>query len=271
MSSSLLLLGDCRSMVWPTVDAMITDPPYRSDVHKKAISQSPSGGVRSRDLGFECLTDSLREFVGICAGGVRRWSVIYSDVESVSEWRGALHQGEARYIRSVPWVRWSMPQLSADRPPSGCEMIVLAWGTDRGKKSWNGPGNLTHFDHKCLRGSEKHKAEKPLDQVLDLVEYFSNPGETVFDPFAGSGTIGLACKILGRDFVGSEIDPEWHDRAKARIEQSNHMSARDSERYERWIASKKLRYEANIRIRDNTSKIRQRVDRAKELKNDERT
>jgi site-specific DNA-methyltransferase (adenine-specific) len=53
-----------------------------------------------------------------------------------------------------------------------------------------------------LRGEDKHKAEKPLDQALDLVEWFSDEGETVFDPFAGSGTIGLACRILGRSYLG---------------------------------------------------------------------
>jgi site-specific DNA-methyltransferase (adenine-specific) len=212
---------------------MITDPPYRAHVHKNATSQSAVRGTRKRDLGFGSLTRRARVAVASWAAALPRWSVVYSDIES-SHWLALAAQARgAEYIRTIPWVRWSMPQLSGDRPPQGFEHILCFH--PKGKKRWNGPGNLTHLAHLALRGEGKHKCEKPLDQALDLVSFFSDPGEHVFDPFAGAGTIGLACRILGRRYTGFELDAEWASRATQRL--LGNLSARDEERIERWVRS----------------------------------
>jgi site-specific DNA-methyltransferase (adenine-specific) len=163
---------------------------------------------------------------------VQRWGAIYSDVESLAWWRIACESAGAEYIRTIPWVRWSMPQTTGDRPPTGWEPVSIFYGTRSGRKHWNGGGNLTHYAHKALRGDDKHPTEKPLDQALDLVQQFSDPGETVLDLFAGSGTTGLACRILGRGFIGTELDPTHAQTAAIRLVQS--LSARDAERLARW-------------------------------------
>jgi site-specific DNA-methyltransferase (adenine-specific) len=45
----------------------------------------------------------------------------------------------------------------------------------------------------------------------------TQPGETIFDPFMGSGTTGVACMQLGRNFIGCEIDPGYFAIAQKRI------------------------------------------------------
>jgi site-specific DNA-methyltransferase (adenine-specific) len=213
-------------------DVMITDPPYSDHVHKNATSQSKGRGTRKRELGFESLSRKARKAIGNWASLVKRWSVVYSDVEH-SNWLSLAVQARgAEYIRTMPWVRWSMPQLSGDRPPQGFEHVLCFH--PKGKKRWNGPGSLTHLSHLALRGEEKHKCEKPLDQALDLVSFFSDVGETIFDPFAGNGTIGLACRLLGRGYTGIELDPEWAEKAQLRL--TNHISDRDTERIARWLS-----------------------------------
>lgn len=214
---------DCMSLTpsWVSqFDVMITDPPYSRHVHGNAISQSQGGGVREREFGFGHLTPKLRRQVAMCAANVKRWSVIYSDVESATWLRISCEAQKARYIRTMPWLRWSMPQMTGTMPPQGFEQLLLF----SNKTGWNGPGNATdlrhelpdHFDHTCLRGENKHRAEKPLDQALDLVSWFSNPGDTILDLFAGSGVFGLACALLDRDYVGLEMDPQWAIRGNAR-------------------------------------------------------
>lgn len=252
----MILNEDCRGADPKGFQVMICDPPYSEHVHKNATSQSRGGGARHRDLGFDCLSDDLRTAIAHMASGVQRWSLIYSDVEGLSTWREAGQRANARYIRTLAWVRWSMPSL-CKWPPQGFETIALFWGSQKGRKSWNGPGNLTHLNHKCLRGEGKHKAEKPLDQMLDLVTWFTNPGDRVLDPCAGSGTVGLACKLLGRDYVGYEIDPEWALRATIRIK-GPLLSARDQDRYERWLVSQKLAQSEFERMEANTSKVRRK-------------
>ena len=235
-----LRLGDCTKVTLDVVpDVMIVDPPYSKHVHQSAVSQHKDGGVRERDLGFDHLSDELRAFIAVWAAKVKCWSVIYSDIEGLHDWRLYCQEAGATYIRPVPWVRWSMPQLSGDRPPSGCEFVTCFWGSQKGRKAWNGPGNLTHLSHTCLRGEDKHKCEKPLDQALDLVEWFSNPGDLVFDPCAGRATVGLACRILGRRYLGFEMNPVEHEKGSARLTNPD-LSERDEDRYQRWLESRKL-------------------------------
>lgn len=196
-------------------DVMATDPPYREHVHTAATSQSAGRGTRKRDLGFASLSRRARMATADWAAAVKRWSVVYSDVEDSTLLRWAVQARRVEYVRTMPWVRWSMPQLSGDRPPQGFEHVMLFH--PKGKKRWNGPGNLTAFTHLAMRGENKHKCQKPLDQALDIVSFFSDIGESIFDPFAGSGTLGVACRLLGRNYVGFELDPVWAERAQKRL------------------------------------------------------
>ena len=63
-----------------------------------------------------------------------------------------------------------------------------------------------------------HPTVKPTELMKYLVRLVTQKGGTVLDPFMGSGSTGKACKLLGYDFIGIEIDPEYIEIAKARIE-----------------------------------------------------
>ena len=102
---------------------------------------------------------------------------------------------------------------------------------------------MTHFEHACLRGREKHKAEKPLDQSLDLVSMFTEPGEIVFDPCAGRAGLGLACRILGRQYVGCELDGDHWEIGAERLERPVGWYGSDAERLTRWRAVVAMRIE----------------------------
>ena len=62
-----------------------------------------------------------------------------------------------------------------------------------------------------------HPTQKPLDLMQWLVSTYTNPGDKVLDPFAGSGTTGAACVALHREFVGIELDPAYFQIAEKRI------------------------------------------------------
>jgi hypothetical protein len=63
-----------------------------------------------------------------------------------------------------------------------------------------------------------HPSIRPLDQMQHLVDCFSNRGMTVLDPTMGSGSTGVACLNMGREFIGIEIEPKYFDVACRRIE-----------------------------------------------------
>jgi len=251
MPDQILLHADARTVVSPAdcqeFHALLTDPPYSPETHAKPVSCSRIRGATERDFGFAPLDTDLLEYLAACAAQVAGWAVMYSDLESAADLARACEGAGAERVRMIPWVRWSMPQLSADRPPQGAEMLVLLHGQDVGSrggrkprpKSWYGPGWLTHLAHGCMRGHDKHPTEKPLDQSLDLVHWFTTPGETVFDPCAGRGGLGVACALLGRGYVGCEIQAEHAviGQERIRLARSKVLSTRDDDRVERWSAS----------------------------------
>ena len=68
-------------------------------------------------------------------------------------------------------------------------------------------------------GNRLHPTQKPLSVLLPLIETFSRPDSTVLDPFAGSGSSLLAAKMLGRSYIGIELDAKYHGIAKRRLEE----------------------------------------------------
>ena len=64
-----------------------------------------------------------------------------------------------------------------------------------------------------------HTTQKNLEMVKELVKIHTNEGDIVFDPFVGSGTTGVACRLLGRNFIGCEIEEKYANIAKQRIKE----------------------------------------------------
>lgn len=248
---------------------VITDPPYSEHVHSSAISQSFINGTRKREFGFVSITSDIISATCEFVGANANWCAIYSDIEGVGLWHENLKQN-AQYIRSIPWIRWSMPCVTGNKPCQGSELIVFGHGRHNIAKKgetncWKGPGNLTHFNNLSLRGSNKHKTEKPLDQVLELLEYMTEPGTLVVDPFAGRATVGQACRILGRNYVGFEIDEDEFIKGKERL--SKPLSESDLKRLCRYNDNKKKRDIDLVRVKKINDNVKKRnAERAERKK-----
>jgi DNA modification methylase len=67
-------------------------------------------------------------------------------------------------------------------------------------------------------GNRLHPTQKPISVLLPLVQAFSPKGGIVLDPFCGSGSTLAAAKMLGRSYLGMELDPEYHSIASRRLE-----------------------------------------------------
>lgn len=74
---------------------------------------------------------------------------------------------------------------------------------------------INHKDKKIY----KHPTIKPLDIIEKIIRNSTCENEVVLDPFMGSGTTGVACKNLNRNFIGIELDEKYFKIAKERIEE----------------------------------------------------
>lgn len=79
------------------------------------------------------------------------------------------------------------------------------------------PTQVWKFQRDCLT-SNLHPTQKPLALIEELVKTFTNENDVVLDNCMGSGTTGVACKKLNREFIGIELDPNYFNIAKNRIE-----------------------------------------------------
>lgn len=206
-----LYLGDCREIL-PTlgaVDAVITDPPYSQQTHDGAQTRR-DGGMQLVD--FASITelelfDAAKQLVSIS----RRWVVMTCDWKHAAK----LDTESGFLIRLGVWIKPNgAPQFTGDRPGMGWEAVAIMHRP--GKKRWNGGGH--HAVWHCPKVEGEHPTTKPIRLVLDWVEAFTDPAETILDPFMGSGTTGVAAVRLGRKFIGIEIEPKYFEIARRRIE-----------------------------------------------------
>lgn len=83
------------------------------------------------------------------------------------------------------------------------------------QKYTNYPSNVLYFD---CESKYLHPTQKPLELIKYLISTYSDEYDVVLDSCMGSGTTGLACKQLNRNFIGIEIDKDYFSIAKKRIE-----------------------------------------------------
>ena len=76
------------------------------------------------------------------------------------------------------------------------------------------------YSYPNTRREAAHPTEKPLELITRLVQVSSREGDVVVDPFMGSGTTAVACKTLGRRFLGFETCSEYVTMARKRVEET---------------------------------------------------
>jgi len=82
------------------------------------------------------------------------------------------------------------------------------------------PGNVWEFSHMhfCSRHRLEHPTQKPEGLYERIILASSNPGDTVLDPFVGSGTALRVCQQTGRNCIGIDINPEYTELCKIRLQ-----------------------------------------------------
>jgi site-specific DNA-methyltransferase (adenine-specific) len=198
-----LHLGDCltymQGMAAGSVDAVITDPPY-------GIAHPCNYHERGRGKLAAC-----NDYPDVIGDAGPFDPSPFLSYPKVVLW-GGNHFAD-RLPPSGGWLVWDKERPD-DLDQSTCE---LAWtncvkGVRRYRYLWN--GMMRAGEH----GENYHATQKPvalMRWVLSLP--WLQGAATIFDPFMGSGTTGVACMQLGRNFIGCEIDPTYFAIAEKRI------------------------------------------------------
>ena len=202
-----LYLGDCRDVL-PTlgkVDAVVTDPPYGIGFPYNSYKDTQEG-----------LAELVSSFVpaALC---IAQRVIITPGVSNIvlyprPDWTGAWTWETTATYGGLGYSQWQ-PILFYGQDLKGFGSVNGALKSDR----IHFTGGAAKIDNSEGGG---HTCPKPLAFVERLLLRFTLEGETVVDPFLGSGTTGVASARMGRRFIGCEIDPDYFDIACRRIEEA---------------------------------------------------
>ena len=204
IGNATLYLGDCREVL-PTlapVDLILTDPPYGIGVCNRS-----DGGVGSIVSGSKMY-------------GREQW-----DKEAPPAWLFGLMREKARWL-----IIWGGNYY--DLPPSPC---WFAWDKGQrdftfadGELAWTNLERAVRFltvpRGELVSEGKDHPTQKPLRLMEWCLDHVPK-ADTVCDPFAGSGTTGVAAVRMGRTFVGIEREPKYFDIACKRIEDAQRQTS----------------------------------------------
>ena len=85
----------------------------------------------------------------------------------------------------------------------------------KSESAYDPPLPTSMLEIKSTRG--KHSTEKPVALMEWILKYYSKEGDTILDPTMGSGSTGVACKNMNRNFIGIEMDEEIFKVAVERL------------------------------------------------------
>ena len=206
MSKIEIIQGDCldvmKTMDDNSVDCVITDPQYGIG-EARGKNKSRSNLAVAKDYGNKNWDDKIPTLE------------YFNEMIRVSGQQ--IIFGGNYFAHLLPpspsWIVWDKDNGKSDF--ADCE---LAWTSHKKavrKIKWRWQGMLQEEMHS--KDKRVHPTQKPIGVMFWIVKNYTNEGDTVLDPFMGSGTTGVACQRLNRNFIGIEISPEYCAIAKQRI------------------------------------------------------
>ena len=214
--------GDMLAIL-PTLDGIdhiISDPPYEDELHS-AIGRirRTDGREMIQDLGFAGVNSSRSAIATACVAASSGWLILFTLAEGVRAWRDDIQAAGGKWDTCLAWVKPdARPRFNGQGAARGFENAVTAW-CGKGYRSWNSGGKRGIYTHLVnYQRQGEHPTEKPVPLMEELVLDFTKPGQTICDPFMGSGTTGVAAVKCGRRFIGVEMNDRWFDLSCRRIE-----------------------------------------------------
>lgn len=189
-----------RDLPDKSIDLTITDPPYGKRADK---GTNGFGSAKNRRYGGGW-------------DGNRPTKMYFDELLRVS--KNVIIFGANYFCDMLPpsnhWIFWDKKgDIAFKNPFADGEFIYTSFNKPIKRIVFKQQGFIT--DSKDIR---YHPTQKPSELVTYLIEQYSDDNWTIFDPFMGSGTTGIACVNTDRNFIGVEIEKNYFDIAKQRIE-----------------------------------------------------
>lgn len=223
-SAVSLLKGDCKDYhsVISEYDALITDPPYNiSKPNNFKSMKNNMGGTFGMEFGD---WDHDFDIVGWIPGALEKLKkggniVIFNDWRNLGDISKKLESCGCIVKRCLIWKKTNPTPFNRNRLfVNSAEYAV--WAVKPGKK-WTFNRQKDNFETGIFEypsnSKNIHPTQKSLALAENIIEILTNKGGLIYDPFAGSGTFGVAAINKDRRYFGVEIDEGYFNIAHKRI------------------------------------------------------
>ena len=205
MGTNTLILGDCidelKKMGDKSVDLVLTDPPYGVNLKYSTYDDTEQNWYKLM-LNFIPEAKRVGEMVIMPSCQIKRLKWIYDNFPP--DWLICWYKGSTGCAAYIGFNDWEPHLVYGKR-----------------KKVWMHDYFQVPNNEKL--GNYGHPCPKPIGWAKWFIE--KSKANIILDPFMGSGTTGVACKELDRNFIGIELDTKYFEIAKGRIENTDIKSA----------------------------------------------
>lgn len=206
-----LINADCLEVLAglpdKSIDCVITDPPYGIDFQSHRHRRKYDKIKNDNDLSF--LDDLNKELFRVMKDNTHIYQ--FCSFKTIDKFKVAFE----KYFQLKNIIVWNKGNFgTGNYYRYKYEFCLFGIKGDKKIKS-HGIGDVIDCDG---TNNKLHPTQKPTKLIKILMEQSSDEGDVVLDPFMGSGSTGEVAKMLNRDFIGIEINKEYFEIAKNRIE-----------------------------------------------------
>jgi site-specific DNA-methyltransferase (adenine-specific) len=196
--------------------ALVSDPPYKvTSGGKTSLLGGWIGSEEYNNSGAPVLCDiDWSDWLPLVPDALADQAHVYifTNDRNEPDARAAAETAGLDFHRLLIWDKVAAPPNRWYQQT--CEFVVFL---KKGKAYRIANPSTKSLQSLFQRDESNHPTEKPVELCRLYIENSTKPGELVLDPFAGSGTTGVAALQSGRRFVGCELDPKWFDVAVDRL------------------------------------------------------
>lgn len=216
-----LYKGDCLELMKDipdeSIDLIVTDPPYLikyKTCHRKNKSHDFCSEILNDD-NYDLISNYIKECYRILKKNTAMY--MFCNCDRVDFFKQELEKAGFKIKNMIIWVKnnWTAGDLKAQFGKQ-YEIIFLV---NKGRKYFNGKRITDVWKFDRVSGNKQvHQNQKPLDLLEQCILKHSKDNDVIFDGFMGSGSTGIACVNTNRSFIGIELDENYFNIAKERIE-----------------------------------------------------
>ena len=210
-----------------SINLILIDPPYEISRETNFQSGNLTGTDTDRfrismdfgewDKNFSNLEEVFKQGYRILKDGGTM--ICFYDLWKIETIKQYYENNKFKQIRFIEWLKTNPVPINSkiNYLTNAREIAIL--GIKKSKPTFNSSYDKGVYQYPICHDKDRfHPTQKPLELIEELIIKHSNEGDTVLDCFSGSGTTGVAALQQNRNFLGCEINPEYYEKSKKRIE-----------------------------------------------------